>query len=70
MVEDCDDIPIGIVISISLYALYMHAIENLMNMYNIDSRIIFYIYFVPLIIFYIEIPIILKKSNNWQKYVG
>lgn len=70
MVEDCNDIPIGIVVSMSLYSVYIYIMEKLMQTYKIDNLIIFVIYFVPLIVLYIEIPVMLKKSNGWQKYMN
>lgn len=70
MIEDCNDIPIGIVVSMSVYAIYTYILEKLIYTYTIDNWIIFIIYFVPFVILYIEIPILLKKSNNWQKYMS
>ncbi len=68
MIEDGNDIPIGIAMSMSLYATYTYIIDKLLQMPKIDNWIMFAIYFVPFIALYIEIPIILKKSNGWKKY--
>lgn len=68
MVEDCNDIPIGIVISMSIYAVYIYVASKLVQTYKFDSWIMFIMYFAPLVILYIEIPIILGKSNNWKKH--
>lgn len=67
--EDCNDIPIGIVLSMVLYAVYIYISDKLVQIYKIDNWIIFVIYFIPLIVFYIEIPILLRRSSGWQKYV-
>lgn len=68
-IEDCNHIPIGIVLSMTLYAMYIYISGKLVQMYKIDNWIIFFIYFMPLIVFYIEIPILLRKSDGWQKYI-
>ncbi len=72
MIEEDNDIPIGIVISMSLYAIYAYATNKLLQIfsyYDIDNWIIFMIYFVPFVILYIETPIIIKKSNGWRRYL-
>jgi hypothetical protein len=69
MVEDCSDIPVGIVVSISIYSVYIYIADKLIQVYKLDNWIMFIIYFVPFIILYIEIPAILRKSNNRQKYI-
>ncbi len=72
MIETTDDgydRPIGIVLSMTLYAIYIYIADKLVQMFKIDNWIIFFIYFIPLIVFYIEIPILLRKSDRWQKYI-
>jgi len=68
MTEDCNDIPIGIILSMVLYAMYIHITSKLLHIYKLDNRIMFIIYFVPLVVFYIEIPILLRRFNRWRKY--
>jgi hypothetical protein len=75
MIEDGNDIPIGIVTAVTLYAMYMYILDKMMQIYKVyiqtyrvDNWIMFIIYFVPLVILYIEIPILLRKFNN-QKYI-
>ncbi len=83
MIEDGNDIPIGIIMSISIYTIYSYAINELVQMYKInnlatnnlvtnnlvtndsiiDNLILFVIYFVPLIILYVETPILLKRFS-------
>lgn len=70
MVEDCNDIPIGITISMSIYTVYIYVMSKLLQTYKIDNWIIFIIYFVPFVVLYIETPIVLRKSNRWQKYMS
>lgn len=69
MTEDCNDIPVGITLSMSIYAICIYALDKVMQMYKIDNRILFIIYFVPFVILYIEIPNLLRKSDKWQKYI-
>ena len=69
MTEECNDIPIGISLSMSIYAVCIYVLDKLVQMYKIDNRIVFIIYFVPLIILYIEVPNLLRKSDKWQKYM-
>ena len=76
MIEDGNDIPIGILTSMLIYTIYLIILDNLINWLDksldnwINNWITFIIYFLPLMILYIEIPIVLKKSNNWQQYFG
>jgi len=67
--DDGYDIPIGIVLSMTLYTIYIYIAGKLVQMYKMDNWIIFFIYFMPLIVLYIEIPILLRKSDNWKKYI-
>ena len=73
MIEECDDIPIGTVLSMSLYTIYVSILDKLINSYKIDSRIITVIYVIPLFIFYIGtpvllIPVLLRVSDKiWGK---
>ena len=69
MAEDCNDIPIGIALSMSTYAICIYILDKLMQMHKVDDRIVFIIYFVPLIILYIKIPDMLRKSERWQRYM-
>lgn len=74
--ENVDEIPLGIILSMILYAIYAHILEGLIREYNIDVLIRIHhidnwampiIYFLPLVILYIEIPILLRKYKNlWQ----
>ena len=68
-IEDYNYIPIGIVLSMALYAIYIYISDKLVQMYDIDNWMIFFIYLIPLIVFYIEIPILLRKSDRWQRYI-
>ena len=69
MTDDCNDIPIGITLSMSIYAVCIYVLDKVMQMYKIDNLILFIIYFVPFVILYIEVPNLLRKSNRWQKYM-
>ena len=64
MIKDARDLPKGIVISMSLYAIYIHLASTLVQRYKIDNWIIFIIYFAPLMILYIGIPIVIRNSNG------
>lgn len=64
MIEDGNEIPIGIVASMVLYAVCTYILDKLIQNYKIDNWIIFVIYFVPLIVLYIKIPVLLKRSNS------
>lgn len=64
MIKDARDLPKGILISMSLYAVYIHLASTLIQRYKIDNWLIFIIYFIPFIILYIGIPIVIRKSNG------
>jgi hypothetical protein len=69
MIEDGNEILIGMVISILMYILYISTIDKLIQSYKIDIWTMFIIYFVPFILLYIETPILLKKYSS-QKNVN
>lgn len=77
MTEDSDEISIGIVLSTILFATYIYISDRLMQIFKIyeliqtfefNNIIMFIIYFIPLIILYVRIPIFLRRHKGWQKY--
>lgn len=70
MEEDYDDIPIGIVLSMISYSVYIYILNILMRTFKIyewipifgmDNIIMFIIYMVPLILLYTNAPIVLRR---------
>ena len=61
MTEDGDEIPLGIVLSMILFAAYIYILNKLTQTLKIDNWIISSIYFIPFIFLYIAIPILLRK---------
>lgn len=45
-------------------------IYELIQTFKMESLIIFAIYFIPLVILYVRVPILLSKHKNWQKYIN
>lgn len=69
--DDCNELPLGIVLSITLFAIYVQILDKLSQTFilKIDNWILSVIYFLPLIILYIRIPISLRKHNSWRRYI-
>lgn len=79
MTEDCNEIPLGIVLSAILFAVYVYTLDRLIQTFKIyeliqtfkiDNLIIFAIYFIPFISLYIRVPILLRRHKGWQKYIN
>lgn len=62
-IEYSDNITIGIVLSMFLYAIYTYVADKFIPLYKMDNMTIFFIYFIPLIVFYVEIPILLRSDR-------
>lgn len=67
MIEEGNNVPIGIAVSMLLYTVYTCIIDRLPHMYGTDNLTMLIIYFVPLIILYVETPVILRKYDKWQR---
>lgn len=69
--ERCNEIPMGIVLSMALFAIYVQILDKLIKIFipKIDNWLLAIIYLIPLIILYLRIPITLRKHNFWRKYI-
>ncbi len=69
--EHCNEIQMGIVLSMILFAIYIQILDKLIKMFipKIDNWLLTIIYLIPLIVLYIRIPITLRKHNAWRKYI-
>lgn len=64
--EDRDEIPLGIVSSMILFGLYTYVLNKFFNRLltnEINNSMLIIIYFIPFIILYIGVPILLRKSH-------